>query len=184
MEKLTNKQIYILDLLKKMIAEDGYPPTVRELCQAANLSSTSTIHAYLTQLEKKGYIRKNDNKIRTLEILVPNEYLREDKKNAKVFIIGEIDEKLLFRKYEVLEEMFSFSKEFLNSNGSIFAIRVCASSFLENVVSGDILIFEEKEKYLDKDLLVSVDEEGQVSIVSKNSSLNILGSIIGNYHIY
>ncbi len=65
MEKLTGKQKFILDILKKMIAKNGYPPTVREIGEEAHLSSPATIHFHLKQLEEKGYIKKDDNKNRT-----------------------------------------------------------------------------------------------------------------------
>jgi len=74
MEKLTGRQSYILEVLKKLIAENGYPPTVREIGEKAHLSSPATIHFHLKKLEEKGYIKKDDNKNRTIEILVPNEY--------------------------------------------------------------------------------------------------------------
>ena len=68
MEKLTGKQSYILQVLKKLIAKNGYPPTVREIGEEAHLSSPATIHFHLSKLEEKGYIKKDDNKNRTLEI--------------------------------------------------------------------------------------------------------------------
>ena len=66
MDKLTGRQQFILDVLKKLVAKNGYPPTVREIGEAAHLSSPATIHFHLTKLEEKGYIKKNDNKNRTL----------------------------------------------------------------------------------------------------------------------
>ena len=78
MEKLTDKQNVILQILKKLIAKNGYPPTVREIGEEAHLSSPATIHFHLKKLEEKGYIKKDDNKNRTLEILVPNEYIEKN----------------------------------------------------------------------------------------------------------
>ena len=63
MEKLTPKQSVILDILKKLIAKNGYPPTVREIGKEAHLSSPATIHFHLKQLEIKGYIKQDSNKI-------------------------------------------------------------------------------------------------------------------------
>ena len=77
MEKLTGRQNHILQVLKKLIAKNGYPPTVREIGEEAHLSSPATIHFHLKKLEEKGYIKKFDNKNRTIEILVPNEYIEE-----------------------------------------------------------------------------------------------------------
>ena len=78
MEKLTTRQEYILQVIKKLIAKNGYPPTVREIWAKANLSSPATIHFHLTKLEEKGYIKKGNSKNRTIEVLVPNEYIEKD----------------------------------------------------------------------------------------------------------
>ena len=66
---LSKKQREILDYLKKEIIEKGFPPSVREICTAVNLKSTSSVHAHLEALEKKGYIRKDATKPRAIEIL-------------------------------------------------------------------------------------------------------------------
>ena len=77
MEKLTQKQEVVLKELKKFMATKGYPPTVRELCALTNLNSTATIQVLLDNLVEKGYIRKEGEKNRTIELLVPNEYQKE-----------------------------------------------------------------------------------------------------------
>ena len=69
MEKLTDKQIEVLDTLKKYLAKHGYPPTVRELGEILGLSSPATTHFHLDKLEKKGYIKKGKEKNRCIELL-------------------------------------------------------------------------------------------------------------------
>ena len=81
MEKLTRKQEEVLTEIKKFIAKNGYSPSVRELCELLNLSSTATVFVHMKHLTNKGYIKQVDNKFRTLEVLVPNEFL-EDKKDV------------------------------------------------------------------------------------------------------
>ena len=73
MEKLTTRQAKVLREIKKYIAKNGFPPTVRELCATTNLTSTATIHVHLDHLEEKGYIKKTKEKNRAIELLVPNE---------------------------------------------------------------------------------------------------------------
>ena len=70
---LTDKQVAILDYMKKEIINKGYPPSVREICSAVGLKSTSTVHAHLNKLEKLGYIRRDPTKPRAIEILSNNE---------------------------------------------------------------------------------------------------------------
>ena len=69
MADISPKQLQILEYLKKEVREKGYPPSVREICEATGLKSTSTVHGHLSRLEKKGYIRKDPTKPRAIEIL-------------------------------------------------------------------------------------------------------------------
>ena len=66
---LTNKQLMILEFIKEQLLSKGYPPSVREICQAVGLKSTSTVHSHLNKLEKLGYIRRDPTKPRAIEIL-------------------------------------------------------------------------------------------------------------------
>ena len=70
--QLTNKQLIILEFIKDQLLTKGYPPSVREICQAVGLKSTSTVHAHLNKLEKLGYIRRDPTKPRAIEILDSN----------------------------------------------------------------------------------------------------------------
>lgn len=74
MEKLTNKQIIILDFIKKYTAKNGYSPTIREICEGVHLSSPATVFVHIKNLETKGYITSTNNKFRTISLLVDNEY--------------------------------------------------------------------------------------------------------------
>ena len=78
MEKLTDRQYDILQTVKKFIAMHGYPPTVREIGRELDLRSPATIHFHLKKLAEKGYIKKDDSKNRTIEILVENEFLENN----------------------------------------------------------------------------------------------------------
>ena len=88
MEKLTDKQIEVLESLKKYLALHGYPPTVRELGEALGLSSPATTHFHLNKLEKKGYIKKGKEKNRCIELLVPNEFADKEDKVVTIPLIG------------------------------------------------------------------------------------------------
>ena len=88
MEKLTEKQNVVLDFLKKSIATNGVPPTVREICKALNLSSPATVQVHLNTLEDKGYIKKGESKNRAIKLLVENEY--EEKEKVDVPLLGKV----------------------------------------------------------------------------------------------
>ena len=70
--KISNKQQEILDYIKEEILKRGYPPAVREICEAVNLKSTSSVHSHLETLEKNGYIRRDPTKPRAIEICDDN----------------------------------------------------------------------------------------------------------------
>ena len=70
--KITDKQSQILEYIKSEILNKGYPPSVRDICQAVNLKSTSSVHSHLETLEKNGYIRRDPTKPRTIEIIDDN----------------------------------------------------------------------------------------------------------------
>ena len=73
MEKLTTRQKDTLDAIKKLIAKNGFPPTVREIGAEVGINSSATVFFHIQKLIEKGYLRQDGNKNRTLELLVPNE---------------------------------------------------------------------------------------------------------------
>ena len=82
---LTRKQEETLTFIKKYMVAHGYPPSVREICSGMNLSSPATAHSHLKELEAKGYIRKENAKFRTIELLVDNEFdVHEGKRRCRI----------------------------------------------------------------------------------------------------
>ena len=90
MEKLTNKQEKILTTIKKFIADNGYSPSIRELCTLCNLSSTATMFVHLKNLTSKGYINQAGSKSRTIELNVPNEYDKKSDNVINVPLLGKV----------------------------------------------------------------------------------------------
>lgn len=70
MKPLTPRQAQILTFIQEEVIENGYPPTVREICKATGLASSSTVHGHLLHLEEKGYIQRDPSKPRTIKILI------------------------------------------------------------------------------------------------------------------
>ena len=75
-EQLSDKQQQILEFIKRRILDKGYPPAVREICEAVNLRSTSSVHSHLETLERKGYIHRDPTKPRAIEI-TDDDYIEE-----------------------------------------------------------------------------------------------------------
>lgn len=165
MEKLTGKQAFILDILKRMIAKNGYPPTVREIGKEAQLSSPATIHFHLKQLEEKGYIRKDDNKNRTLEILVPNEYIEKDDKIVDVPLLGKVTAGTPIEAIETPNEYFSLPANLISKKEEIFTLTVSGESMINvGIYDGDILIVEKRNTARNGETVVAMNNENEVTV--------------------
>ena len=165
MEKLTGRQSFILDILKKLIAKNGYPPTVREIGEAAHLSSPATIHFHLRQLEEKGYIKKDDNKNRTLEILVPNEYLEKDSKIVDVPLLGKVTAGSPIEAIEMPDEYFSLPSYLVSSGHETFTLKVSGESMINvGIYDGDILIVERCNTAKNGDTVVAMNDNNEVTV--------------------
>ena len=165
MEKLTGKQNYILQVLKKLIAKNGYPPTVREIGEEAHLSSPATIHFHLSKLEEKGYIKKDDNKNRTLEILVPNEYIEEKENVVNVPLLGKVTAGTPIEAIETPDEYFSLPTNLITTRNEVFTLKVSGESMINvGIYDGDILIVERKNTAQNGDTVVAMNENNEVTV--------------------
>ena len=165
MEKLTKGQSVILEVLKKLIAKNGYPPTVREIGEAAHLSSPATIHFHLKKLEEKGYIKKDDNKNRTLEILVPNEYLEQDDSVVDVPLLGKVTAGTPIEAIENPEEMFSLPANLIANKNEVFTLTVSGESMINvGIYDGDILIVERRNTARNGETVVAMNENNEATV--------------------
>ncbi|MBR2678689.1 MAG: transcriptional repressor LexA [Bacilli bacterium] len=165
MEKLTDKQSSILQILKKLIAKNGYPPTVREIGEEAHLSSPATIHFHLSKLEEKGYIKKGDNKNRTIEILVPNEYLEKDENVVEVPLLGKVTAGTPIEAIEMPDEYFSLPANLVNNKKEIFTLKVSGESMINvGIYDGDILIVERTNTARNGETVVAMNDNNEVTV--------------------
>ncbi len=165
MEKLTLRQNYILQAVKKLMAKKGYPPTVREIGEEANLSSPATIHFHLKKLEEKGYIKKGDNKNRTLEILVPNEYLKEKDNVVEVPLLGKITAGNPIEAIETPDEYFPLPVNLITTKNEIFTLRVSGESMINvGIYDGDILIVERRDTAKNGETVVAMNENNEATV--------------------
>ena len=165
MEKLTVKQNYILQALKKLIAKNGYPPTVREIGEETHLSSPATIHTHLKKLEEKGYIKKDDKKNRRIEILVPNEYLEKQEKIIDVPLLGKVTAGTPIEAIETPEEYFSLPSNLLTTKNEVFTLKVSGESMINvGIYDGDILIVERKNTATNGETVVAMNENNEATV--------------------
>ena len=165
MEKLTGRQNYILEVLKKLIAENGYPPTVREIGEKAHLSSPATIHFHLKKLEEKGYIKKNDNKNRTIEILVPNEYLNKQESVIDVPLLGKVTAGTPIEAIETPDEYFSIPANLITTRNEVFTLKVSGDSMINvGIYDGDIIIVERRNTARNGETVVAMNSDNEATV--------------------
>lgn len=165
MEKLTDRQQDILQIIKKLTAKKGYPPTVREIGEEANLHSPATIHFHLMQLVKKGYISKEDGSNRTIEILVPNEYLDEQEDVVKVPLLGKVTAGTPIEAIEHPDETFALPVELVGNKKEVFTLRVSGESMINvGIYDGDILIVERQQSANNGEIVVAMNKDNEATV--------------------
>jgi repressor LexA len=163
MEKLTNKQNLVLDFLKKSIATNGYPPTVREICKALNLSSPATVQVHLNTLENKGYIKRGDSKNRAIELLTNNEYYKRD--SVEIPLLGKVTAGSPIEAIEMPDEFFTIPTYMLPKNKEVFALNVKGTSMIEaGIHDGDIVIVQKQSTANNGDMVVAMTDENEVTL--------------------
>ncbi len=165
MEKLTEKQTFILNEIKKFIAEKGYAPTIRELCKLCNLSSTATMFVHLKNLTKKGYINQTENKFRTIELNVPNEFDSRQDSVVSIPLLGKVAAGNPIGAIENPNEYFSLPKELVPKNHEVFALEVNGESMINaGIFDGDIVIVKREKTANNGEIVVAMTEENEVTL--------------------
>ena len=163
MEKLTVKQNLVLDYLKRSIAKNGYPPTVREIGKALDLSSPATVQAHLNTLETKGYIKRGDSKNRAIELLVPNDYAESD--TIDVPLLGKVTAGNPIEAIEMPDEFFTLPASMIPTKKEVFTLRVSGTSMINaGVHDGDIVIVQRQATANNGDLVVAMTEDNEVTL--------------------
>ena len=162
--RITPKQQEILDFMKKEILSKGYPPAVREICEAVNLRSTSSVHSHLEKLEKNGYIRRDPTKPRAIEVIDDSfNYLRTETEIVSVPVIGTVAAGEPILAQENITDYFPFPAEYL-PNEETFILQVKGDSMINmGIFNGDYLIVEKTNTANNGDVVVAlVDDSATV----------------------
>lgn len=159
-ESLTPRQERILEFIINELRTRGYPPSVREICRAVGLRSSSTVHAHLSQLEKKGYIRRDPSKPRAIEVLIRNQ---DKEKTIQVPIVGRVTAGEPILAVENLEGTLTLPQNFVGP-GEAFLLRVHGDSMTEaGILDGDLVLVRRQETAENGDIVVALlDDEATV----------------------
>ena len=163
MERLTNKQNQVLDYIKQSIAKNGFPPTVREIGSALGLSSSATVHAHITTLENKGYLKRVGAKNRAIDLLVKNEYEKEDV--VDVPLLGKVTAGSPIEAIEMPDEFFTLPSYLIPAKKEVFTLRVSGESMINaGVHDGDIVIVQRQQVANNGDMVVAMTEDNEVTL--------------------
>ena len=199
--RITEKQKEILEYIKETILKKGYPPAVREICEAVNLKSTSSVHSHLETLEKNGYIRRDPTKTRTIEIL-DDDFALTRREMVNVPLIGTVAAGVPILAQENIESYMPFPAEML-PNKDIFMLRVKGESMIEaGILNGDQVLVSSQSTAENGEMVVALvddsatvktfyKEDGHYRLQPQNSSMEpiivddvqILGKVIGLFRI-
>ena len=169
---LTEKQKKILDFIKKYIAEYNYAPTIREIGEGNNLSSSATVHTYINILIDKGFLKKSDYKFRTLEIIGENEYINQAKGICLLPVINDNDS--YSTQVKNPKEKLEISQEQFNINNQSIIINLTKDNIFNK---GDNLIIKKQSKYNENDYVVTINND-IINIVKYNNNKDIIGKVI------
>ena len=200
--KITGKQSEILEYIKKEILNKGYPPTVRDICEAVNLKSTSSVNSHLETLEKNGYIRRDPTKPRAIEIVDDNFNLSR-REFVNVPIIGNVAAGQPLLAVENIDNYFPIPTEYM-PNAESFMLKVKGESMINaGIFDGDIIIVEKQNTARNGEIIVALvddsatvktfyKEAGHIRLQPENDTMDpiivpdctILGKVFGVFRFF
>lgn len=199
--KITRKQEEILEYIKTQIINKGYPPAVRDICEAVNLKSTSSVHSHLESLEKNGYIRRDPAKPRAIEI-VDDSFNLVRRELVNVPIVGTITAGMPILAVQNIEGYFPVPAEYM-PNEQTFMLKVKGDSMINvGIFDGDQILVRQQNTAANGDKVVALiddcatvktyyKENGHYRLQPENDTmdpiivenLQILGRVIGLFRM-
>jgi len=157
MTDVKDKQSEIYQFLKTYTESKGYPPSVREICEAVSLRSTSTVHGHLKRLEKKGMIKRDPSKPRALEIA---ELSASKKEMINIPIVGKITAGLPILATENIEDTFPIPLDYIKHDEELFMLRVSGQSMINvGIRDNDLAIIENVQNAINGDIVVALIDD-------------------------
>lgn len=200
--KITDKQREILEFLKNEILNKGYPPSVREICEAVHLKSTSSVFSHLEKLEKNGYIRRDPTKPRAIEIIDDNFNLTR-REVVNVPLVGTVAAGTPLLAVQNIDNYFPIPAEYMPNQES-FMLKVKGESMIEaGILDGDIIMVERASSAKNGDMVVAMvddsatvktfyKEDGHIRLQPANANMNpiivpdcqIIGKVFGVFRFF
>ena len=165
--KITEKQKEILEYIKQQILKRGYPPAVREICEAVHLKSTSSVHSHLETLEKNGDIRRDPTKPRAIEIL-DDDFNLTRREMVQVPVIGQVAAGEPILAEQNIQDYFPIPAEYM-PNAESFMLKVKGESMINaGIMNGDTVLVQRQSDAKNGDMVVAlVDDSATVKTFYK-----------------
>ena len=200
--KISAKQEEILEYIKSQILERGFPPSVRDICEAVHLKSTSSVHSHLETLEKNGYIHRDPTKPRAIEIL-DDSFNFNRREMVNVPVIGHVSAGEPLLAEQNIENYFPIPMEYM-PNKQTFMLKVHGESMINaGILDGDLVLVEQSSVADNGDIVVALlddsatvkrfyKEEGIFRLQPENDALEpiivrdlqIMGKVIGVFRFF
>lgn len=199
MENLSSREKDILTFINNEASAKGFPPSVREICSAVGLKSTSTVHGYLNSLERKGYIRRDLTKPRAIDVLQCGNEMQNVRKIAKsVPLVGAVTAGIPILATENISDYIPLPKDWVGED-SVFMLNVKGDSMIgAGIFDSDMLIVRCQQDAQNGDIVVALIEDeatvkrlqkvkGRIELHPENPSysiitsdnISIMGKVIG-----
>lgn len=195
---LTHRQRQILQYIVQHTETHGYPPTVREIGEAVNLSSSSTVHAHLKSLEQAGLIRRDAVLTRAIQVVAGNIQPFKPKRVANLPLVGRVAAGKPNLAVEDVEDTYPIPREFL-AGGDGFLLRVRGESMIEDgIMDRDLVVVRRQNTAENGDTVVALvedeatvkrfyREDGRIRLQPANSSMEpmyyqsveVVGKVVG-----
>ena len=199
---LTQKEREVYEYISVCLERDGYAPSVRDICAAVGIKSTSSVHEYLRRLSDKGYIKKSSGKSRALKIEGNSQ--SESSKMKRVPILGRVTAGQPILAVENYDGYVDFPVTMARGKANLFALRVMGESMIEaGILDGDIVVVESKRYADDGEIVVAMIEDeatvkrfyrdnGRIRLQPANCTMEpiyarevtVLGKVIANFRFY
>ena len=200
--RISDKQKEILEYMKQEILNKGYPPTVRDICEAVKLKSTSSVHSHLETLEKNGYIRRDPTKPRAIEIIDDNFNLTR-REMTNVPMVGRVAAGEPILAVENIESYFPIPTEYM-PNAESFMLKVKGESMINaGIFDGDQILVEKCSSARNGDMVVALvddsatvktfyKENGHIRLQPENDTMDpiivndceIMGKVFGVFRFF
>jgi repressor LexA len=166
---LSDKQVLVLEFIKEQLMAKGYPPSVREICTAVNIKSTSTVHGYLNKLEKLGYIRRDPTKPRAIEVLDGNSNPNVSGLNQEIInlpLVGQITAGEPILAQENIEEYIPLPSNLIKGSDN-FVLKVKGDSMINaGILNNDYIIVDKKNTASNSQIVIALIN-GETSTVKR-----------------